>query len=91
MNVTSEFFSVARGGTFTVNDTTEVTKNFYGFFVADDSVITSLKVDGIDVKTDYIQTPGTAVVAGQIITCKGGAVFSGITISSGQVSLVVKQ
>lgn len=89
MNTEIGNFTIARGGTFTVNGTAEVTKKFFGFFVAEDTVIASLKVDGAAVTlTDYIQTPATSIKAGTIISCQDN-VFSGITLTSGSVTLIL--
>ena len=91
MNITSEYFSVARGGTFSVNNTSEVTKDFYGFYISADAVIASLKVGGVDVKADYIQTAANAIPAGEIVSCFADSHFSAITLTSGNVSLVLKK
>lgn len=74
-------------GTFVVNDTAEVTKNIVGIFVLEDTVFASIKIDGVDVKESYIQIPATAIKAGAYITPITGKVFSGLTLTSGSVTL----
>ena len=89
MNTETGNFTIARGGTFTVNGTAEVTKRFFGFFIAEDTVIASLKVEGATVDLeDYIQVPATSVKPGTIISCQDD-VFSGITLTSGSVTLIL--
>jgi len=89
MNVNNLAFMAAASGTITVNDTSEKTVNFNGLYVSEDAVISSLKVNGTDVKSSYVTTPGTAVKAGTIITCQSDLGFSGITLTSGQVTLIL--
>lgn len=89
MNTEIGNFAIATGGTFTVNGTAEVVKRFFGFYVAEDTVISSLKVGGVAVSlTDYIQTPATALKAGTIVSCQDD-VFSAITLTSGSVTLIL--
>jgi len=91
MNTEMGNFTIARGGTFTVNGTAEVTKSFFGFYVAEDTVIASLKVGGVAVDLeDYIQTPATAIKGGTIISCQED-VFSAITLTSGSVTLILNR
>ena len=45
-----------QNGTYVVNDTTEFTASIDAIYVAEDSVFTSIKVDGGDRKDDYIST-----------------------------------
>lgn len=84
----------AQYGTYTVNDTTEAVKNAIGIYVASDAVIARIEVDGqtaTDVKANYISTPGTAVTAGTLLTPQGGdTYFSAVTLTSGQVTLILK-
>jgi hypothetical protein len=79
--------SDASNGTYVVNAFTEVTKNIVGIFVLEDTVFTSIKVDGVDVKNSYILATETAVKSGAYITPLNGKVFSGLQISSGSVIL----
>lgn len=84
----------AQYGTYTVNDTNEAVKNAIGIYVAADTVFARIEVDGedaTDVKANYISTPGTAVSARTLITPKGGDdYFSAITLTSGEVTLILK-
>ena len=79
---------VASKGVFIVNNTTEKTATIAGVFVLEDTVISSLKVAGSDVKSSYIAATGTAIKAGAYITGIG-VNFSGITLTSGSVALVL--
>ena len=80
----------ARPGVFVVNDGSATAKTFSGFYVAEDTVVASLKTvaGGTDVKGDYIAVPATAVKAGVMITCANGA-FQEITLTSGSVALIL--
>ncbi len=84
----------ATPGTFVVNDNDPLTEDtvpkFYAIYVAEDTTISSVSVNGTGGNniTDYISTPGIAVKAGVIITCKSGY-FSGITLAGGSVSLIL--
>lgn len=79
---------VASKGVFIVNNTTEKTATIAGVLVLEDTVISSLKVAGSDVKSSYIAATGTAIKAGAYITGIG-VNFSGITLTSGSVALVL--
>ena len=80
----------ARPGVFVVNNTATASKTFSGFFVAEDTVVASLKTvtGGTDVKADYIADASVAVKAGIMITCANGA-FQEITLTSGSVALIL--
>ena len=80
---------VASQGTVIVNDTTEKVVMFDAIFVLEDTVFASIKVAGVDIKAELITTPGTAVKAGAIIRPINGAKFSGVTLTSGSVCLVL--
>jgi hypothetical protein len=79
---------VAIRGTFLVNNTTEYTKKIAGILVLEDTTFTYIKVDGVDVKANYIAATGTAVKAGAYITGIG-VNFSGVKLASGSVNLVL--
>jgi len=80
---------VAQQGTFIINDTVEKTVNHDAIMVLEDTVFSSIKVAGVDVKSTYIAATGTAVKAGAIIRPLNGAKFSGVTLTSGSVCLVL--
>ena len=80
---------VANKGVYIVNDTTEATKVIDGVFVLEDTVIATLKVGGVDALSSYVSTPATAVKAGAYIRPLDGAKFSGITLTSGSVALIL--
>lgn len=79
---------VASKGTKIVNDTTTVTTTIAGIFTLEDTVFSAIRVAGTDVKSTYISTPATAVKAGALITGQG-VNFSGITLTSGSVNLIL--
>lgn len=83
----------AKNGTYTVNDTSAVTgKKFTSFYVSSDAVIADLEKNGAaaDVRSTYISTVGGTVSAGTVITAAADDYFSGITLTSGQVTLILQ-
>ena len=78
----------AAQGSFIVNDTTEETRSFDGILVLEDTVFTSIKQGGVDIKSDLISTVGNTVKAGAFIRSANGA-FSGVQLTSGSVILVL--
>lgn len=76
-------------GTFIVNDRTEKTVSFDLLVCLEDTVISSLKLDGVDVLSQYVQTPATALKAGTLIRAFDGQKFSGVTLTSGSITLVL--
>jgi len=76
-------------GTKVVNDTTELTQNFDTIVTLEDTVFTSIKIEGIDVKGEYVTTPANAVKAGAIIRPTQNQVFSGVQLTSGSVAIVL--
>ena len=80
---------VASQGTIVVNDTTEKTTAFDAIFVLEDTVFNSIKIAGVDKKTEIITTPGTAVKAGAMLRASGARKFSGIKLTSGSVVLIL--
>lgn len=79
---------VASKGVYVCNDTTEVTKTISAIAVLEDTVFSAIKVGGVDAKASYISTPATAIKAGAIITGVG-VNFSGVTLTSGSVVLIL--
>jgi hypothetical protein len=79
---------VASKGVYICNDTTAVTKTIAGILVLEDTVFAAIRVAGTDVKASYISTTATAVKAGAFITGLG-VLFSGVTLTSGSVALVI--
>lgn len=76
-------------GTKVVNNTTELTLDSCGIVVLEDTIFTSIKVAGVDKKSDYITSPAIAVKAGTIIRPIGGGKFSGVKLASGSVSIIM--
>ena len=79
----------ANQGTFIVNDTTEKTISHDAIVVLEDTVFNSIKIGGVDVKSSYISTTGTAVKAGAIIRPTDAQKFSAVDLVSGSVCLVL--
>ena len=84
-------------GTYLVNDAVAVAKDFSEFFVCEDTIIASLLENGDnflvtpgggEVKSKYIADPAIALKAGTIVTCNNGK-FTGITLTSGSVNLIL--
>ena len=80
---------VANKGVYICNDTTEVTNTIDGIFVLEDTVFSTLKVGGVDALSSYVSTPATAVKAGAYITALDGVKFSGVTLTSGSIALII--
>lgn len=76
-------------GTFVVNTTTEATKKIDAIVVLEDTIFSSIKINGVDVKTNYIQNASLAIKAGTIITPLSDLQFSGVQLTSGSVVLVL--
>jgi hypothetical protein len=83
---------IAINGVIIVNDTVENTTHADSYYIAEDTVIASIKINGAaaDVKALYISAPATAVKGGVLITPQSGAYFSGITLTSGSVVVILK-
>jgi hypothetical protein len=80
---------VADQGTYIANNTTEVTKTIEAIVCLEDTIFTSIKVAGTDVKSTYIAATGTAIKAGSIITPINNLQFSGVKLASGSVALIL--
>lgn len=80
---------VANKGTYIVNNTMEVTKTIDAIVVLQDTVFSSIKVAGVDVKSTYIAAPTQLIPAGSIITPINDVQFSGVQLTSGSVALVL--
>ena len=78
----------ASQGTFMVNDGREKTINFDVIVVLSNTVFTSIKANGVDIKETLIADPTIALKSGAIIRVNEGQ-FSGIQLTSGQVALVL--
>jgi hypothetical protein len=75
-------------GTFILNNTAEKTYKCRAIVVLQDTVFTSIKIAGVDVKSTYIAAPATAIKAGAIITPADGKIFERVALTSGSVALV---
>ena len=85
----SQSVLTAQQGTFIVNNTAAKTFDHDAIVVLEDTVFSAIRVAGTDVKSSYIAAAGTAVKAGAIIRPINGAKFSGVTLTSGSVCLVL--
>lgn len=82
---------VPKAGTFVVNTTTEKVVNHLMIVVLENTVFNAIKVDGVDVKSSYIQDASLAVKAGAIITPLDiNKPFSAVDLVSGSVSIVLQ-
>lgn len=76
-------------GTKVVNNTAELTQDSCGIVVLEDTIFTSIKVGGVDKKSDYITNTAIAIKAGTIFRPIGGGKFSGVKLTSGSVSIIL--
>jgi len=84
---------IASNGVIVVNDTVEKVVNADSYYVAEDTVIARIEINGddtTDVLSSYITTPATAVKGGVLITPQNGGYFSAITLTSGSVVAILK-
>jgi hypothetical protein len=80
----------AQAGVIVVNNTAAVLREFHAIYVLEDTIIASLTDEGGNAVGAYIKAPGTAVKAGAFITpFNRQKPFSGITLTSGSVSLIL--
>jgi len=83
----------AAEGTFTVNDAVANAKDFTAIYVAEDTVISHILLNGgaTNVAGNYIKAPDVAVKGGTIIAIGTKAGYgSSITLTSGSVTLILK-
>ena len=84
---------IAINGVVVINDTAEKVLNADSYYIAEDTVIARIEINGddtTDVKANYISTPATAVKGGILITPQSGDYFSAITLTSGSVVAILK-
>ena len=84
---------IAINGVVIINDASENVVNADSYYVAEDTVIARIEINGddtTDVKANYISTPATAVKGGILITPQSGDYFSAITLTSGSVVAILK-
>ena len=84
---------IAINGVVVINDTAEKVLKKKKNYVAEDTVIARIEVNGdtaTDVLSSYITTPATGVKAGVLITPQRGDYFSAITLTSGSVVAILK-
>jgi hypothetical protein len=80
---------IANQGTFVVNNTVAKTITFNAIVVLEDTVFSAIRIAGADVKGTYIAATATAVKAGAIIRATAAQQFSGVTLTSGSVLLIL--
>lgn len=88
MSVTLDIIAATQG-TFVVNNTTEKTIEHDGILVLEDTVFSSIKVSGIDIKANLIADVVGTVKAGAFIRPLSADKFSGVQLVSGSVILVL--
>jgi hypothetical protein len=84
---------IAINGVVVINDTAEKVLNADSYYIAEDTVIARIEVNGddtTDLLSSYITTPATGVKAGVLITPQRGDYFSAITLTSGSVVAILK-
>lgn len=80
----------AQAGTILVNDTNPYSGEFHALHALEDTIILALDDASGNIVDDYITTPANAVKAGAMITpFDRQKVFTGITLTSGSVVLVL--
>ena len=80
---------IANQGSFVLNNTVAKTTTINAIVVLEDTVFSAIRIAGTDVKATYIAAPGTAVKAGTIIRAVNALQFSGVTLTSGSVLLIL--
>ena len=80
---------VANLGTYIVNNTTAVNKTIDAIVVLEDTIFSSIRVAGTDAKSTYLADSAIAIKAGAIITPINDVQFSGVTLTSGSIALVL--
>jgi len=72
-------------GTRVVNDNTKTTVAAIAYFTLEDTVIDELEISGVDVLSDFVTTPATAIKAGFLLVDGAGRNFNAIKLTSGSV------
>ena len=84
---------IAQNGTIVINDAVEKVVNADSYYIAEDTVIARIEVNGdtaTDMLSSYVSTPANAVKGGVLITPQRGDYFSAITLTSGSVVAILK-
>jgi hypothetical protein len=80
----------ASNGTFLIHGSASVERDFVGFKVDSNAVISAIEIDGVDVTDDYILGGGTELPQGVIIhQVPNLRPFTKIVIDSGFVTLIL--
>ena len=80
-----------QNGTYVVNNyATEFTADIDAIYVAEDTVFTSIKILGSDVKSTYLADATATIKGGVIIAPVRGSKFSGLQLTSGSVVAILK-
>ncbi len=80
---------VANLGSYILNNTTSTDKTIDAIVVLEDTIFSSIRVAGSDVKSTYLADATKVIKAGAIITPINDVQFSGLTLTSGSVALVL--
>jgi len=78
-----------QNGTHVVNNTTEYTAEIDALYVAEDTVFSSIKIEGSDVKSTYLADATATIKGGVIISPVRGSKFSGVQLTSGSVVAIL--
>lgn len=79
-----------QNGTYVVNNATEYTDDIDAIYVAEDTVFSSIKIEGSDVKSTYLADATATIKGGVIIAPVRGSKFSGVQLTSGSVVAILK-
>ena len=82
--------SMLGSSTIVVNDTNSITGEFESIVVLQDTIFTSIQINGLNVMSSVISTPANVVKAGAIISWGQGQSFTAVQLTSGSVVLVRK-
>lgn len=76
--------------TLVINDINAVTGEFESIVVLENTVFTSITVNGVNALSSLVTTPATAVKAGAIISLGRGQYINGVQLTSGSVLAIRK-
>lgn len=79
-----------QNGTFLVNDTTEFTAEIDAIYISEETIFSSIKINGAENKNSYMSDSSISVKAGVIISPIRGQKFSGVQLVSGSIVAILK-
>jgi hypothetical protein len=75
-----------KNGTFVINDTSAHTVNFDTMQISEDTIITLLEIDGVDVLSTYISTPASAIKQTVMTIGADDLCWTKVQASQGQIT-----